>query len=79
MLNGKFQGRDVGASNVWQMSEQVRAGNMTSAEFCEVENCISRSKGHCMTMGTASTMANMVESLGMSLPGNAAIPAVQEG
>jgi L-arabonate dehydrase len=76
MLNGKFQGRDIGASNVWQMSEQVRAGNMTSAEFCEVENCISRSKGHCMTMGTASTMANMVESLGMSLPGNAAIPAV---
>jgi L-arabonate dehydrase len=60
MLNGKFQGRDIGASNVWQMSEQVRAGNMTAAEFCEVENCISRSKGHCMTMGTASTMANMV-------------------
>jgi dihydroxy-acid dehydratase len=76
MLNGKFQGRDIGASNVWQMSEQVRAGNMTSAEFCEIESCISRSKGHCMTMGTASTMANMVESLGMSLPGNAAIPAV---
>jgi len=75
MLNGKFQGRDIGASNVWQMSEQVRAGSMSAAEFCEVENCISRSKGHCMTMGTASTMANMVESLGMSLPGNAAIPA----
>jgi L-arabonate dehydrase len=76
MLNGKFQGRDIGASNMWQMSEQVRAGSMTESEFCEVENCISRSKGHCMTMGTASTMANMVESLGMSLPGNAAIPAV---
>jgi dihydroxy-acid dehydratase len=76
MLNGKFQGHDIGASNVWQMSEQVRAGNMTASEFCEVENCISRSKGHCMTMGTASTMANMVESLGISLPGNAAIPAV---
>ena len=76
MLNGKFQGRDIGASNVWQMSEQVRAGNMTSAEFSEIESCLSRSKGHCMTMGTASTMANMVESLGMSLPGNAAIPAV---
>ena len=76
MLNGKFHGRDIGASNVWQMSEQVRAGSITAAEFCEVENCISRSKGHCMTMGTASTMANMVESLGMSLPGNAAIPAV---
>jgi dihydroxy-acid dehydratase len=76
MLNGKFQGRDVGASNVWQMSEQVRAGNLTASDFAEVENCISRSKGHCMTMGTASTMANMVEALGMSLPGNAAIPAV---
>jgi L-arabonate dehydrase len=76
MLNGKFHGRDIGASNVWQMSEQVRAGNMNAAEFNEVENCISRSKGHCMTMGTASTMANMVESLGVSLPGNAAIPAV---
>lgn len=76
MLNGKFRGRDIGASNVWQMSEQVRAGNMTPDEFAEIESCISRSKGHCMTMGTASTMANMVESLGMSLPGNAAIPAV---
>src|ERR1700679_1520958 len=76
MLNGKFQGRDIGASNVWQMSEQVRAGNMTSAEFSEIESCLSRSKGHCMTMGTASTMASMVEALGMSLPGNAAIPAV---
>jgi dihydroxy-acid dehydratase len=76
MLNGKFRGGDIGASNVWQMSEQVRAGNMTAAEFCEVESCLSRSKGHCMTMGTASTMASMVESLGMSLPGNAAIPAV---
>jgi dihydroxy-acid dehydratase len=76
MLNGKFHGRDIGASNVWQMSEQVRAGNLTAGEFSEVENCISRSKGHCMTMGTASTMANMVESLGISLPGNAAIPAV---
>src|SRR6202795_506436 len=61
MLNGKFHGRDIGTSSVWQMSEQVRAGNMTAAEFCEVESCISRSKGHCMTMGTASTMANMVE------------------
>src|ERR1700724_1783686 len=58
------------------MHEQVRAGSMKIAAFFEAESCMHRSKGHCMTMGTASTMANMVEALGMSLPGNAAIPAV---
>ena len=56
--------------------EQVRAGEMKVEESIEAESCMHRSKGHCMTMGTASTMANMVEALGMSLPGNAAIPAV---
>jgi dihydroxy-acid dehydratase len=77
MLNGKFQGRDIGSgTGVWQMSEQVRAGEMTAAEFNTAESCMHRSKGHCMTMGTASTMASMVEALGVSLPGNAAIPAV---
>jgi dihydroxy-acid dehydratase len=76
MLNGKFQGRDIGSgTGVWQMSEMVRAGTMTEHEFRESESCMHRSKGHCMTMGTASTMACMVESLGMSLPENAAIPA----
>jgi L-arabonate dehydrase len=76
MLNGKFQGRDIGSgTGVWQMSEMVRAGTMTEQEFRESESCMHRSKGHCMTMGTASTMACMVESLGMSLPENAAIPA----
>ena len=58
------------------MSEKVRTGEMKEEEFFEAESCMHRSKGHCMTMGTASTMANMVEALGMSLPGNAAIPAV---
>jgi L-arabonate dehydrase len=61
---------------VFQMIEKVGAGTMPLSEFFEAESCMNRSKGHCMTMGTASTMASMVEALGMSLPGNAAIPAV---
>src|ERR1035441_8096885 len=58
------------------MSEDVRAGKMSMDEFHEAESCMHRSHGHCMTMGTASSMACMVEALGMGLPGNAAIPAV---
>jgi L-arabonate dehydrase len=77
MLSGKFRGHDLGSgTGVWQMSEQVRSGEMKLEEFFEAESCMHRSKGHCMTMGTASTMASMVETLGMALPGNAAIPAV---
>src|SRR6202050_1615773 len=77
MLSGKFQGHDIGSgTGVWQMSEKVRSGQMKLEEFFEAESCMHRSKGHCMTMGTASPMASMVEALGMSLPGNAAIPAV---
>src|SRR6266567_1974812 len=77
MLSGKFRGRDLGSgTGIWQMTEQVRAGKMKLEEYFEAESCTHRSKGHCMTMGTASTMASMVEALGMSLPGNAAIPAV---
>jgi dihydroxy-acid dehydratase len=77
MLSGKFEGRDIGSgTGVWQMSEEVRAGRMTPEHFTTAESCMHRSKGHCMTMGTASTMASMVEALGVSLPGNAAIPAV---
>lgn len=77
MLSGKFQGHDLGSgTGVWKMSEKVRAGEMTMEEFNSAESCMHRSKGHCMTMGTASTMASMVEALGISLPGNAAIPAV---
>lgn len=77
MLNGRFRGREIGSgTGVWQMSEEVRAGTMSQAEFIEAESCMNRSRGHCMTMGTASTMASMVEALGMGLPHNAAIPAV---
>ncbi|MDR3701204.1 MAG: L-arabinonate dehydratase [Candidatus Sulfopaludibacter sp.] len=77
MLNGKYQGRDIGSgTDVWRFSEEVKAGHMSLQQFMEAESCMSRSPGHCMTMGTASTMASMVEALGLSLPGNAAIPAV---
>ena len=77
MLSGKFHGCDLGSgTGLWQMTDQVRKGTMKLEEFFEAESCMHRSKGHCMTMGTASTMASMVEALGMSLPGNAAIPAV---
>ncbi len=77
MLSGKYRGQELGSgTDVWKMSEEVRAGHMSQEEFFEAESCMHRSHGHCMTMGTASTMACMVEALGMSLPGNAAIPAV---
>jgi dihydroxy-acid dehydratase len=77
MLSGKYRGTDIGSgTNTWSMSEDVRAGKMTVDEFHEAESCMHRSHGSCMTMGTASTMACMVESLGMGMPGNAAIPAV---
>lgn len=77
MLSGKYRGTDIGSgTNTWSMSEDVRAGKMTVDEFHEAESCMHRSHGSCMTMGTASTMACMVEALGMGMPGNAAIPAV---
>jgi dihydroxyacid dehydratase/phosphogluconate dehydratase len=76
MLNGKYCGRDIGSgTDVWRFDAAVKAGTMSAAEFSEAETCMSRSAGHCMTMGTASTMASMVEALGLALPGNAAIPA----
>jgi len=76
MLNGKFCGKDIGSgTDVWRFSEDVKAGKMTPGAFREAEIGMSRSAGHCMTMGTASTMASMVESLGLGLPHNAAIPA----
>jgi L-arabonate dehydrase len=76
MLSGKFRGHDLGSgTGLWQMTDQLRKGEMKVEDFHEAESCMHRSKGHCMTMGTASTMACMVEALGVSLPGNAAIPA----
>ncbi|OJU51906.1 MAG: dihydroxy-acid dehydratase [Mesorhizobium sp. 61-13] len=77
MLNGRFRGKAIGSgTDVWKFSEDVRAGVMSEQEFAAAESAMSRSPGHCMTMGTASTMASMVEALGLALPGNAAYPAV---
>ncbi len=77
MLNGRYRGKAIGSStDVWKFSEAVRSGEMSMAEFSAAENAMSRSPGHCMTMGTASTMASMVEALGITLAGNAAWPAV---
>jgi L-arabonate dehydrase len=77
MLNGRYRGQAIGSGTaVWQFSEAVKAGTMSAKDFMDAESCMSRSAGHCMTMGTASTMACMVEALGLTLPGNAAIPAV---
>lgn len=75
MLTGKFQGRDIGTSDVWRFNDAVRSGGMLQEELMLAEASMCRSRGHCAVMGTASTMAVMVESLGLSLPHNAAIPA----
>ena len=77
MLNGRFKGQTIGSgTSVWKFSEAVNAGQMSRAEFMCAEGGMSRSAGSCMTMGTASTMASMAEALGIALPTNAAIPAV---
>jgi dehydratase ilvD1 len=77
MLNGKWKGTDIGSgTDVWKFSEAVRAGDMSLQDFMAAESGMSRSKGVCMTMGTASTMASLVEAMGMCLPTNAALPAV---
>lgn len=75
MLTGKFQGKDIGTSDVWRFNDAVRSGGMLQEELMLAEASMCRSRGHCAVMGTASTMAVMVESLGLSLPHNAAIPA----
>jgi len=77
MLNGKYQGTDVGSgTSVWRFEEELLAGRMTAQECVFAEGCMARSNGHCMTMGTASTMASMAEALGMQLPYSATWPAV---
>jgi dihydroxy-acid dehydratase len=77
MLNGKYKGKDIGSgTDIWKFTDDLKTGKISYADFAFAESCMSRSPGHCMTMGTASTMACMVESLGMCLPGAAAIPAV---
>lgn len=75
MLTGKYRGKDIGTSDVWRCAAEVSAGRMNQAEFREMEGAMCRSRGHCAVMGTASTMACMIESLGLTLPQNAAIPA----
>jgi dihydroxy-acid dehydratase len=77
MLNGRWRGREIGScSDCWHYHEELRAGRITETDWVEIENGMSRSNGHCMTMGTASTMACVTEALGLTLPGGAAIPAV---
>lgn len=75
MLTGKHLGKSISTSDIWRFSEENRAGRMSNKEMLEAESGMCRSDGHCAVMGTASTMACMAESLGMSLPQNAAIPA----
>jgi len=76
MLNGRYKGQTIGSgTHVWKFDEDMKTGLMTQEECEFAESCMSRSIGHCMTMGTASTMACMVEALGLTLSGAAAIPA----
>jgi len=76
MLNGKFRGTEIGSgTSVWKFTEEHRAGRMSDADIREAETCMSRSRGHCMTMGTASTMASIAEILGLQLPSSAEVPA----
>ncbi|WP_149276501.1 IlvD/Edd family dehydratase [Pareuzebyella sediminis] len=77
MLNGKYKGERIGSGTfVWQLKDKIKNEGFTHEDQIVAEICSARSAGHCMTMGTASTMACMVESLGLTLPGAAAIPAV---
>src|SRR5262249_41985467 len=77
MLNGMWRNQPVGSgTDVWKSWDERRAGRMCDEQWEELEGAISRSAGHCMTMGTASTMTSLAEALGMPLPGCASIPAV---
>ena len=75
MLTGKYKGSNIGTSDLWRFSEDFRQEKITQEEFIVAEAAMCRSRGHCAVMGTASSMACMVEALGLSLPENAAIPA----
>jgi L-arabonate dehydrase len=76
MLKGHYRGKNIGTSDVWRFAESYKLGEINQEQFIEAEACMARTQGHCAVMGTASTMATMVEALGLSLPNNAAIPAV---
>ncbi len=75
MLKGHWKGKNIGTSDVWRFDAAHKIGQITTEEFLESEACMARTQGHCAVMGTASTMAVMVEALGLSLPNNASIPA----
>ncbi len=75
MLTGKYRGKSIGTSDVWRYHDDMREGNLEEKELRNIEAAMCRSDGHCAVMGTASSMACMVEALGLSLPENAAIPA----
>ncbi|MES2797423.1 MAG: IlvD/Edd family dehydratase [Bacteroidota bacterium] len=75
MLKGHWRGKDIGTSDVWRFAEAYKLGEINQTQFVEAEACMARTQGHCAVMGTASTMAVMVEALGLSLPNNASIPA----
>src|SRR5262249_25920089 len=76
MLTGTFRGRALGCgTDVWRLSEEVRAGTLSAEEFTRSEAAMIRSRGHCNTMGTAATMAGRGEALGTVVPGVAGIPA----
>ena len=76
MLRGMWRNEELGSgTDVWKYWDELRAGRISEEEWCEMESCISRSAGHCMVMGTASTMTSLAEALGLTLPGCAAIPA----
>lgn len=70
MLNGRYRDQQIGSgTHLWEFSEKVRSGDMSLQDFLDAESCMSRSAGHCMVMGTASTMTSMSEALGLTLPG----------
>jgi dihydroxy-acid dehydratase len=75
MLTGRYNGKSVGTSDIWRFDAQLKQGKIREEELRTIEAAMCRSAGHCAVMGTASSMACMVESLGLSLPANAAIPA----
>ena len=80
MLNGKFRGQDIGSgTHVWKFTEMLKTGEMKLPDMIEAEACMSRSAGHCMTMGTASTLTAAAEALGVTVPGASSIPAVDSG
>jgi L-arabonate dehydrase len=76
MLNGSFRGKSFGIKDAWNLSADLRAGRATVADVEEAESCLNRTVGVCNVMGTGSTMAAMVEAMGIGLPDNASIPAV---